>query len=467
MQSMTQSRIMVSFRPHFLLLIVSTAWAAQRLPDGEDFGFGSTVNDRRTLYSMELDYPSLFPNESLDVSDDKHQNAMKIMKTIAEAVDTFVPIPMIKSVANMVAFCAKTEIDDKVSEKLKKIEQLLTDGFSNLERSLKNAVDTLRCDQAFSTYRLMHQDRAVRFMQHLHNLIRSGAKAAPYFRKACELADYATDLASLMNTLSYDSNFGMTCLADKKYSYTAMLEIKRIIKMDAFILSLNALNCQIALNRTYDLGIESTAANLKNVFTRLNETQDALAIQGLNNALPTFLQSRTFSSASEMTTAVLSKLKDYNNSWAEYMVDVVSRGADSNVVSAPGYDNRRLEFKEVGNYSVYLYGGNLTADSTRENRKRLTKNMNSLYESLDTRISEQMHCCPSATELANEIYQNYTMLPYVRVVIRPVKNDSYFYHYGDERIGRHLTFMGNFYTYPGSPFGGTHAPRFIHVLIGF
>uniref|UniRef100_A0A1I7YYQ5 Transmembrane 9 superfamily member n=1 Tax=Steinernema glaseri TaxID=37863 RepID=A0A1I7YYQ5_9BILA len=66
------------------------------------------------------------------------------------------------------------------------------------------------------------------------------------------------------------------------------------------------------------------------------------------------------------------------------------------------------------------------------------------------------------------------MLPYVRVVIRPIKNDTkndsdfYFYHYGDERIGRHLTFKDNFYTPKGDPkkLEFKEDSRFIDVLIG-
>uniref|UniRef100_A0A1I8A7T0 Venom protein n=1 Tax=Steinernema glaseri TaxID=37863 RepID=A0A1I8A7T0_9BILA len=415
----------------FLLFIFSSVWADQHV-----------LQDKATSPAQTLTY-----GKDVILTDDQYQDIMKTLKTVAEGVETFLPIPVITEIAGMIAFCAETQIED-VSDKLKKVEKLITDGFTSMERSLANAVKTLRCDIAHTAYVDKHHDRAVEAEMLLINLVKLGKKALAEFKMECNAKGYVSDVRLLFTKVSKENNFGIMCLADENFSYTAMLNIIRIIKFDAFILSLNALNCQKALNGTIDLDLESSLLGIQHVFAQLIDAQTTRALPGLNNALLTYFHGQQFNSTVNLATQLVAMLNDYNNSRIDYMTGIVSKKAriDEATVIAPGYDRQVLEFKEVGEHSVSVYAANLTTESTRLHRQWLMEHQEMLKKALAMpRMTKYREMCPPAAEIAEELNRNYTMMPYVHVVTTPKTSD--FFHYGDERICGYFTFNHSYKDY--------------------
>ncbi|KAK0407881.1 hypothetical protein QR680_003651 [Steinernema hermaphroditum] len=363
------------------------------------------------------------------------QNYMERIKNVSDFVNQIIPVDEVRKVSGWVSKFAGKQMMDYETDELKRIQKELHEGFVSLERSIQNAVDTLRCDQAFSTYQILHHEPAVRAEEHIENILTVGPNAAMDFEKACRLRDYVTDLKSLMDTLSRNSYFGFACLADKKYTYTALIEIKRIIKVDAFLLALNAIDCHHFENDRYELHLNESLQGLQGVFEKLDEAQHTNALGGINETLFKLLYDRTFKSAEEIANELGAKLVDYNSTRASYMVNVIPRHSDktleNKVSGSPGYEKRLITYEEKLKYTVAVYAADLTNPETEQSRTFLENRKQTVVNSLRNLDKAK---CPDAQSLAERLKTIRSKpFAYVRIVTTQGKTD--FLYKGDARVG--------------------------------
>uniref|UniRef100_A0A1I7XWW2 Secreted protein n=1 Tax=Steinernema glaseri TaxID=37863 RepID=A0A1I7XWW2_9BILA len=204
---------MAYFWTLFLFFIVSNVWADQQAHHGEASILTRTITDDQS---------------DLDVTDGQYQEIEDAFKALTEDVDTLIPIPVLDKIADMIVFFnGETQISDK----------LIADQFSNIESlrtsSHELSLSTPECKQTFSTYVFKHNDPAFRARVKVQSLATGGEPEMTGFKISCRLKSYMEDLPVFAHTLKH-APFGMLCLTANNYSYTELLKIKRIIKIDTF-----------------------------------------------------------------------------------------------------------------------------------------------------------------------------------------------------------------------------------------
>uniref|UniRef100_A0A1I8A2E7 Secreted protein n=1 Tax=Steinernema glaseri TaxID=37863 RepID=A0A1I8A2E7_9BILA len=237
---------MVFLLPLLLLLMVSAGCADQEAWNVEaSYLIGNVTNLQRNGQRPERGDADLFSDEVM--TDDQYQKIMSMLvKTVAKAADALIPIPVLNKIASAIASSVETQKPDEL-KKLANIEKLLKGGFSILVRSVDNAVNSVKCGQAINTYKMLHRHPAGQAMRNLKALSKTrqskkrlnkkGRNGLDEFKTACDRMGYSTALGDFTATLSEGkTSFGTACLVDQMYSYKALLEIKRVIKVDAIIL---------------------------------------------------------------------------------------------------------------------------------------------------------------------------------------------------------------------------------------
>uniref|UniRef100_A0A1I7YTE6 Secreted protein n=1 Tax=Steinernema glaseri TaxID=37863 RepID=A0A1I7YTE6_9BILA len=381
---------MASLRLLVLLLIVSTAWADQQVHHGEASRFIRTVTSGLNKI----------------ITEDQYQEIEEAFKNVTEDVDTLVPIPVLKEIADVLVLGAESQISDEVPEQFKKIQQLIDDGFANIKRSLfdqrvqvskptisptrslNNSVNDLKCSRTSIDYKTLHGQSAhnVRFLlKTLYNDRPEPTERLAVFKQNCVLMGFNTALQSLAGTLLTSApSYATHCLAIKQHSYTAVLDIKRRIKADAFGLSLNAVTCDRALYTNYDLDLESSLEDVQRFLFEMNDAQETNALEGLKGTLTTYIHDRKFDNTLELATSLLETVEEYNSTSTGYVADIRPKESemDEATVLAPGCEKQLLELKELNQPSVSVYAVNLTANGTRAHRQWLTEHRDTLKRTL-------------------------------------------------------------------------------------
>uniref|UniRef100_A0A1I7ZNR7 SUI1 domain-containing protein n=1 Tax=Steinernema glaseri TaxID=37863 RepID=A0A1I7ZNR7_9BILA len=358
---------------------------------------------------------------------------MKALKFSADAL-VILGGPSIEKAAQMVSLCAETQIDGGSPTELEM-------EMAKMKRSLDTAVNTLRCDVARSTYLILHRKNVVQAEAHIHDIAQRGADALIEYKKFCAHADYTTDLKALLSTLSDKSHFGMTCLAEQKYSYTAMRNIERIIINDAFLLSVNAFYCNKLSGGSYNLNRESALTDLQQVLDKIEAEQDTNAWTALNETLLESLEvlgkdSKKLSDK-EIANSLFDQIGKYNSPRAAYMVDVVPTkdfiGGTvlKNAYFLRGSEDLLLRHTFAKKYEISVFSVNYT-DTHVQNRRTEWMRVRKMVETqLKTTLGKTPYTssCPDAKELLEQLKGSST---YVRV-ITTTKDKSRIEHRGDDR----------------------------------
>uniref|UniRef100_A0A1I7ZEZ0 Secreted protein n=1 Tax=Steinernema glaseri TaxID=37863 RepID=A0A1I7ZEZ0_9BILA len=136
---MAHSGILSSLRPLSLLfLFIPLVYSDQQERHGEPSSLTRTTRNSQ--------------NEI--ITDDRYEELQESLRAIAKDVDALLPIDTVTSIADLIAYCAETQITKDVPENLRKIQKLVLDGFANMERS-SSSMDS-RTWRGRSTTPLIH-----------------------------------------------------------------------------------------------------------------------------------------------------------------------------------------------------------------------------------------------------------------------------------------------------------------------